>query len=156
MSLSNPTTIDSLGAGQTQQVDVVINPPEGKTIAGDYMINLKADNGTVSQTMDVRVTVSDALYLGLGRHYHHRCSHCRFSRAIHEIRQAVINMVMVEASKLTKVYDGTTVVDNLNLKIDEGQIFGFLGPNGAGKTTTILMLLGLTEPTSGTGSYRRF
>jgi ABC-2 type transport system ATP-binding protein len=37
----------------------------------------------------------------------------------------------------------------LDLKIEEGEIFGFLGPNGAGKTTTILMLLGLTEPTSG-------
>jgi ABC-2 type transport system ATP-binding protein len=41
-------------------------------------------------------------------------------------------------------------VDKLNLSIEEGEIFGFLGPNGAGKTTTILMLLGLTEPTSGT------
>jgi ABC-2 type transport system ATP-binding protein len=40
-------------------------------------------------------------------------------------------------------------VDNLDLQIEEGQIFGFLGPNGAGKTTTILMLMGLTEPTSG-------
>jgi uncharacterized membrane protein len=53
-----PDKVDSLGAGQTQQVDVVITPPEGKTIAGDYMINLKADNGTSSQNMDVRVTVS--------------------------------------------------------------------------------------------------
>jgi ABC-2 type transport system ATP-binding protein len=61
-------------------------------------------------------------------------------------------MVMVEASNLTKVYSGSTVVDYLNLKINEGQLYGFLGPNGAGKTTTILMLLGLTEPTSGTGS----
>jgi ABC-2 type transport system ATP-binding protein len=42
------------------------------------------------------------------------------------------------------------------LKVDEGQIYGFLGPNGAGKTTTILMLLGLTEPTSGTGSIAGF
>ncbi len=56
---------------------------------------------------------------------------------------------MVEASKLTKVYSGNTVVNDLNLQIEEGQLFGFLGPNGAGKTTTILMLLGLTEPTSG-------
>jgi len=48
------------------------------------------------------------------------------------------------------VTDGTTVVDRLNLSIHEGELFGFLGPNGAGKTTTILMLLGLTEPTSGT------
>jgi ABC-2 type transport system ATP-binding protein len=61
-------------------------------------------------------------------------------------------MAMVEASKLTKVYSGNTVVDNLSLKIEEGQLFGFLGPNGAGKTTTILMLLGLTEPTSGVAS----
>ena len=57
---------------------------------------------------------------------------------------------IVEAINLTKVYNGTTVVDGLNLDIKEGEIYGFLGPNGAGKTTTILMLLGLTEPTSGT------
>ena len=56
---------------------------------------------------------------------------------------------VVETVELTKTYDGTTVVDRLNLRIEEGEIFGFLGPNGAGKTTTILMLLGLTEPTSG-------
>jgi ABC-2 type transport system ATP-binding protein len=65
-------------------------------------------------------------------------------------------MVMVEASKLTKKYGGVTVVDNLNLKIEEGQIFGFLGPNGAGKTTTILMMLGLTEPNAGTASIAGF
>ena len=56
----------------------------------------------------------------------------------------------VETVDLTKAYDDTTVVERLNLHIEEGDIFGFLGPNGAGKTTTILMLLGLTEPTSGT------
>lgn len=56
---------------------------------------------------------------------------------------------VVETVDLTKTYNNTTVVDKLNLRIAEGEIFGFLGPNGAGKTTTILMLLGLTEPTSG-------
>jgi len=56
---------------------------------------------------------------------------------------------VVETVDLTKTYNDTTVVDRLNLRIEEGEIFGFLGPNGAGKTTTILMLLGLTEPTSG-------
>ena len=56
---------------------------------------------------------------------------------------------VVETVDLTKTYNNTTVVDRLNLHIAEGEIFGFLGPNGAGKTTTILMLLGLTEPTSG-------
>ena len=57
--------------------------------------------------------------------------------------------LVVETVDLTKTYDNTTVVDKLNLGIEEGDVFGFLGPNGAGKTTTILMLLGLTEPTSG-------
>ena len=57
--------------------------------------------------------------------------------------------VVIETENLTKIYNGNTAVDGLNLRIEEGEIFGFLGPNGAGKTTTILMLLGLTEPTSG-------
>ena len=57
--------------------------------------------------------------------------------------------IVVETQDLTKRYDGTTVVDNLNLHIAENEVFGLLGPNGAGKTTTIIMLLGLTEPASG-------
>ena len=61
-----------------------------------------------------------------------------------------MGQVVVETKNLTKTYDGFTAVDGLNLHIEEGEIFGFLGPNGAGKTTTILMLLGLTEPSSGT------
>ncbi|MEW6142929.1 MAG: ABC transporter ATP-binding protein [Chloroflexota bacterium] len=56
---------------------------------------------------------------------------------------------VIETSDLTRVYGDVTAVDHLNLRINEGEVFGFLGPNGAGKTTTILMLLGLTEPTSG-------
>lgn len=62
---------------------------------------------------------------------------------------------IIEAEGLTKIYfvNGKEIraVDNLNLKVFEGDIFGYLGPNGAGKTTTILMLLGLTNPTSGSG-----
>jgi ABC-2 type transport system ATP-binding protein len=57
--------------------------------------------------------------------------------------------LVVETKDLTKRYDGVTVVDCLNLHVAENEVFGLLGPNGAGKTTTILMLLGLTEPTSG-------
>jgi ABC-2 type transport system ATP-binding protein len=56
---------------------------------------------------------------------------------------------VIETKDLVKTYGKFTAVDKLNLRVDEGEIFGFLGPNGAGKTTTILMLLGLTEPTSG-------
>ncbi len=57
---------------------------------------------------------------------------------------------IIETTDLTKAYGNNIAVDKLNLRINEGEVFGFLGPNGAGKTTTILMLLGLTEPTSGT------
>ena len=58
--------------------------------------------------------------------------------------------IVVGTKDLTKSYDGVTVVDHLNLQVNENEVFGLLGPNGAGKTTTILMLLGLTEPSSGT------
>ena len=58
-------------------------------------------------------------------------------------------MAAVEAVGLCKRYGEVTAVDHLDLEIESGEIFGLLGPNGAGKTTTILMLLGLTEPTSG-------
>jgi ABC-2 type transport system ATP-binding protein len=61
----------------------------------------------------------------------------------------VENQTVIEAEGLTKKYGHQTAVNNLNLQIREGEVFGFLGPNGAGKTTTILMFLGLTEPTSG-------
>lgn len=57
--------------------------------------------------------------------------------------------IIVETEDLTKKYGARTAVDHLNIKIEEGEVFGFLGPNGAGKTTTLLMFLGLTEPTSG-------
>lgn len=56
---------------------------------------------------------------------------------------------VIEIQGLTKQYGQKTAVNNLNLSIRRGEVFGLLGPNGAGKTTTILMLLGLTEPTAG-------
>lgn len=59
-------------------------------------------------------------------------------------------MYIIETEDLTKSYNGFTAVDRLNLKIEEGEIFGLLGPNGAGKTTTLLMLTTLIPPTSGT------
>jgi ABC-2 type transport system ATP-binding protein len=56
----------------------------------------------------------------------------------------------ISAHQLTKRYGKLDVVDHVNFGIAKGEIFGLLGPNGAGKTTTILMMLGLTEITSGT------
>lgn len=57
---------------------------------------------------------------------------------------------IIKLKGLTKYYGSLKAVDDLNLDIHKGEIFGLLGPNGAGKTTTILMMLGLTDPNSGT------
>ena len=56
---------------------------------------------------------------------------------------------IIHTEGLTKKYGSKAAVSDLNLDIYPGEIFGLLGPNGAGKTTTTLMLLGLSEPTSG-------
>ena len=59
---------------------------------------------------------------------------------------------MLITEKLTKKYDNFTAVEDLNLTVKEGAIFGFLGHNGAGKTTTLSMLTTLILPTSGRAS----
>ena len=63
-------------------------------------------------------------------------------------------MEILGTQELTKVYGRITAVDHVNLSIHQGSIFGLLGPNGSGKTTTLGMILGVTNPTS--GSYRWF
>jgi len=56
---------------------------------------------------------------------------------------------IIETSNLTRKYGNKISVNQLNLEVPKGSIYGFLGPNGAGKTTTIRLLLGLIRPTSG-------
>ena len=58
--------------------------------------------------------------------------------------------MIVATDNLSKEYDGVYRVQELDIQIKEGDIYGFLGPNGAGKSTTMKMLLGLVKPTSGT------
>ncbi|MCC7355198.1 MAG: ABC transporter ATP-binding protein [Anaerolineae bacterium] len=55
----------------------------------------------------------------------------------------------IQTERLRKEYGTTVAVDDLNLAVERGEIFGFLGPNGAGKTTSLKMLLGLARPTAG-------
>ncbi|MCC7495259.1 MAG: ABC transporter ATP-binding protein [Fimbriimonadaceae bacterium] len=62
---------------------------------------------------------------------------------------AVARPVVLETTGLTKNYGRRRVVDQLDLTVREGDVFGFLGPNGAGKSTTIRMILGLIRPTAG-------
>jgi ABC-2 type transport system ATP-binding protein len=56
---------------------------------------------------------------------------------------------MIKLIHLTKHYGKLAAVDDLNIEVPAGQIFGFLGPNGAGKTTTIRTMMGILKPTSG-------
>lgn len=56
---------------------------------------------------------------------------------------------MIEVKNITKKYGNFTAVDNINFKIEEGEIIGLLGPNGAGKSTTMNMITGYIEPTEG-------
>jgi ABC-2 type transport system ATP-binding protein len=57
-------------------------------------------------------------------------------------------MAAIEIMELTKKFDKLTAVDKVNLRIEEGELFGLLGPNGAGKTTMISMLCTILRPTS--------
>jgi len=59
---------------------------------------------------------------------------------------------IIETKKLTKYYGKTLGIKNVDLAIEEGEIFGFIGPNGAGKSTTIRTLLGLIHPSGGSAT----
>jgi ABC-2 type transport system ATP-binding protein len=58
-------------------------------------------------------------------------------------------MFTIKAAGLTKKFGDLTAVNNLNLEVEEGEIFGLVGPDGAGKTTTMRLLTGILEPTRG-------
>ena len=60
---------------------------------------------------------------------------------------------ILKTNDLTKKYSGKVVVDNLNIEIKEGEIFGLLGPNGAGKSTTMNMICGIVRPTLGSVDF---
>jgi ABC-2 type transport system ATP-binding protein len=58
-------------------------------------------------------------------------------------------MVTIRTSNLSKQFGSLTAVNNLNIEVNEGEIFGLVGPDGAGKTTTMRLLTGIMDPTSG-------
>jgi len=65
------------------------------------------------------------------------------------VKGVAVGQSAMKAEHLTKKFGDLTIVDDLNLEIKHGEVFGFLGPNGAGKTTSIKMMTGLLQPTSG-------
>jgi len=62
----------------------------------------------------------------------------------------IMNNAIIDIKDLTKLYGKARGIDNINLEIGEGEIFGFIGPNGAGKSTTIRILMNMIFPTGGT------
>ena len=60
-------------------------------------------------------------------------------------------MITIKTANLTRKFKDLIAVDNLNIEIPEGEIFGLVGPDGAGKTTTMRLLTGILDPTSGEG-----
>jgi len=64
--------------------------------------------------------------------------------------------VVLRTERLTKRFERLTAVEDLDLEVHEGEVFGFLGPNGAGKTTTLRLLCALIAPTSGTAEVAGF
>ena len=56
---------------------------------------------------------------------------------------------MLQITNLTKQFKKIKAVDNISLKVQKGDIYGFLGPNGAGKTTSIRMIMGIIKPDNG-------
>jgi ABC-2 type transport system ATP-binding protein len=64
--------------------------------------------------------------------------------------------LVIETSGLTKVYGEVVALEDLNLFVQRGEVYGLLGPNGSGKTTTIRLLLGLLRPTSGSARVAGF
>ena len=58
-------------------------------------------------------------------------------------------MPIIKINNLTKMFGDFTALNNVNLEVNQGEIYGFIGPNGAGKTTTIRILLGILKRTTG-------
>ena len=140
--------------------------PAKNAVAGDYAITVRSSAGSESSNVDLRFALKGSRVVRSRRDRRDRGGHCGARRRLHAVRAAVMPSVIrhdttsppartapsvaVRADGLTKRYGETVAVDALlTLDIYRGEVFGLLGPNGAGKTTTILMLLGLTEPTSG-------
>ena len=65
-------------------------------------------------------------------------------------------MKAIETVGLTKRFDKITAIEDVNLEVDQGEIFGLLGPNGAGKSTFISMLCTILKPTSGTAKVEGY
>ena len=162
----DPATVDVPAGQQVQVVAHVV--PSADAIAGDYVTTFKATAPEANASADIRVTIETSRTVGRDRDRadrarpDHPVAHVPALRtamsgvetprtAVHPAPAPALEPrePVIWTSGLTKRYGTLTAVDDLDLDVYPGEIFGLLGQNGAGKTTTILMLLGLSEPTDG-------
>ena len=122
--------------------------PSNDAIAGDYVVTYRATTTDANGSVDIRMTIETSPLFGFVGLALIVARALRPVVGLPAVRTAVSEPPIVAAG-LTKRYGDLVAVDGLDLELRRGEIFGLLGQNGAGKTTTILMLLGLTEPTSG-------
>ena len=144
----DPETVPGIAPNDQQQVRAEITP-SNKAITGDYMVTIRANGGGASDNARVPSDRGDLDGMGYRRPRHHRRRRDG-ARLLGGALRPAMSATVIEARGLGKSYGRTRAVDDLDLTIEAGEVFGLLGPNGSGKTTTILMLIGLTEPTSGT------
>ena len=142
-----PDQLPGLDTDGHQPVQVEITPSE-KAIAGDYMVTIRANGEGASDSAEFRVTVTTSTVWGIAGLGIISAVGAGAGACRDPLRPAM-SAPVIEARGLTKRYGRVTAVDNLDLTIEAGEVFGLLGPNGSGKTTTILMILGLTDPTEG-------
>jgi lipopolysaccharide export system ATP-binding protein len=120
-------------------------------LAGDGSI-LAIDPGL--ETADVRVQLAPALWSDIAPHrgqiaevFRHTGEHSAIEAA--EIPAPLAGGSILEAKGLVKTYRRRAVVNDVHVRLQQGEIVGLLGPNGAGKTTTFYMIVGLIEPQAG-------
>ncbi len=151
----DPKTVDHIAPNANKEVQALITPTE-KAIAGDYVTTIRASNSWRVGLHHLPRHGDDVDYVGDRRRRHHRHRAARHGRCCGKVWSAMIEDNVIEANGLTKNYGAAVAVDHISFTVGRGEIFGLLGPNGAGKTTTILMLLGLTEISSGDVSVLGF
>ena len=142
-----PKTVDRIAPNETKEVQAMVTPAP-KAVAGDYVTTVRA-----AARGEFGLAVLPRGGHDLDAMGHRRYRPYRRCVAGHDRRRGLVRPAMsdnvIEVQDLTKRYNGTAVVKGISFSVARGEIFGLLGPNGAGKTTTILMLLGLSDISSG-------
>ena len=152
--LPDPAPIEAVRRGETQDAVAPFDEVErrdlgahrvGRTVDHDaqHLVPVAGRGGELRDLPEERQLGEFPLGIGVGE-----CRHRRILGTCSKYTPAM--GVVLRTERLTKRFERLTAVQDLDLEVREGEVFGFLGPNGAGKTTTLRLLCALIAPTSGT------